>query len=311
MLLDVATLRRIRDGESFPVAAQCLLGRSVACQIRLDDRYVSSEHAKLIWTGTKWQVRDLGSRNGTFVDGRRLEPGRPVFLSVGSKLGFGENEVGWELADAAPPGAIATSADGRRRQAGGEILVLPDDEAPQVSIFPDPHGSGWVVEDGDGEVRTVNDQATVTVDGEAWRLDLPVLSEATPMVDVALTLENVALRLAVSPDEERVAVQVMLRGEVVSTLEPREHNYLLLTLARARVDDADKPPSEQGWRDVDSLVRMLKLDPNALNVSIHRARQQLGRTGLEGAAGVVQTRRGRRRLGTARFEIVPLEPKSP
>ena len=132
------------------------------------------------------------------------------------------------------------------------------------------------------------------------------MSEATPMVTVAQTLENVHLRLAVSPDEEKVVISVMLRGEVTHKLEPREHSYLLLTLARARLDDAHKPAGEQGWRDVEALTRMLKLDPNALNVSIHRARQQLARTGLEGAAGVVQTRRGRRRLGTSRFEIVRL-----
>ncbi|MEO1336418.1 MAG: FHA domain-containing protein, partial [Myxococcota bacterium] len=74
MLSVVARLRRIKSGETLVLAAQCLVGRSAACQIRLDDRYVSSEHAKLVWTGSKWQVRDLGSRNGTFVDGRRVEP---------------------------------------------------------------------------------------------------------------------------------------------------------------------------------------------------------------------------------------------
>ena len=303
----VAILRRIRDGATFPLAAQSLIGRSPACQIRLDDRYVSSEHAKLIWTGTKWQLRDLGSRNGTFVDGRRVEPGRPVLISMGSQLGFGESEVGWELIDATAPSALATSTtDGRRRTALGELLVLPDDDAPLVSIYPDPAGSGWVVEDADGETSVVQDQTVITVGSQAWRLDLPVMSEATPMVTVAQTLENVHLRLAVSPDEEKVVISVMLRGEVTHKLEPREHSYLLLTLARARLDDAHKPAGEQGWRDVEALTRMLKLDPNALNVSIHRARQQLARTGLEGAAGVVQTRRGRRRLGTSRFEIVRL-----
>ena len=308
MLPKVATLRRIRDGQLFPLAAQCLIGRSPACLVRLDDRYVSGEHAKLVWTGTKWQLRDLGSRNGTFVDGRRIEPGRPVVISAGAQLGFGASEVGWELVEAGAPSAIATAlADGSRRAATGELLVLPDDEAPLVSIYPSPNGAGWVVEDADGEARELRDQETLTVGGTAWRLDLPVLSEATPMVDVAQTLDNAHLRLAVSPDEERVVIDVMLRGEVTHTLDPREHSYLLLTLARARLEDAGQPPGDQGWRNVETLTRMLKMDANALNVSIHRARQQLARTGLEGAAGVVQTRRGHRRLGTARFEVIRLE----
>ena len=86
-----------------------------------------------------------------------------------------------------------------------------------------------------------------------------------------------------------------------------DQERLAAAQARAREEDRELPPQERGWRDVDRLLRMLKMDQNALNVSIHRARQQLSATGLEGAAGIVETKRGKRRLGTDRFEIVRLE----
>ena len=126
------------------------------------------------------------------------------------------------------------------------------------------------------------------------------------MVDVAMTLDTVDLRFAVSRDEERVEITVIVHG-IETTLESREHGYLLLTLARARREDVDKPPEERGWRTLPELNKMLRLETNAINVSIHRARQQFASAGMEGAAGIVRVKRGARRLGTDRFDIVTLE----
>jgi pSer/pThr/pTyr-binding forkhead associated (FHA) protein len=45
-----------------------VLGRQPDCDIPLDDPGVSREHAELSCEGTAWWVKDLGSRNGTFVN---------------------------------------------------------------------------------------------------------------------------------------------------------------------------------------------------------------------------------------------------
>jgi hypothetical protein len=42
---------------------------------------------------------------------------------------------------------------------------------------------------------------------------------------------------------------------------------------------------------------MLRVDGNALNVAIFRARSQLGAAGVCGAVGIVEVRRGQRRIG--------------
>jgi pSer/pThr/pTyr-binding forkhead associated (FHA) protein len=62
-----------KDGRSHPVAAPTLVGRARDCQLRLDDDGLSRRHARLLPTPEGLQVEDLGSTNGTTVNGRRIE----------------------------------------------------------------------------------------------------------------------------------------------------------------------------------------------------------------------------------------------
>jgi pSer/pThr/pTyr-binding forkhead associated (FHA) protein len=62
------------------------LGRSPSSDVCIDDRWVSRDHCELDWTNHSLVVRDLGSKHGTYVNGRpvtceRLHPGDE--LSVG------------------------------------------------------------------------------------------------------------------------------------------------------------------------------------------------------------------------------------
>src|SRR5438128_1881115 len=49
--------------------SRTLVGTSPACQIQLSDRAVSRRHVALEAVGRRWRITDLGSKNGTFVDG--------------------------------------------------------------------------------------------------------------------------------------------------------------------------------------------------------------------------------------------------
>jgi len=53
----------IRDGQSLVV------GRDPACELVLEDPRVSKRHARLEWNGAGWSLEDVGSKNGTSVDG--------------------------------------------------------------------------------------------------------------------------------------------------------------------------------------------------------------------------------------------------
>jgi hypothetical protein len=61
-LLDPAVLR---DG-------RIVLGRAPSCGLRFADDTVSREHAELVLDAGHWFLRDLGSCNGTWVNGRRV-----------------------------------------------------------------------------------------------------------------------------------------------------------------------------------------------------------------------------------------------
>jgi DNA-binding NtrC family response regulator len=54
-------------------AGELLIGRDETCPLRIDDADVSRRHARLHWEGAELVLTDLGSRNGTFRNARRLE----------------------------------------------------------------------------------------------------------------------------------------------------------------------------------------------------------------------------------------------
>ncbi|NUQ79063.1 MAG: sigma 54-interacting transcriptional regulator [Polyangiaceae bacterium] len=72
-----------------------VVGRNAACRLVLEDAKVSAVHAELVATDRGVRVRDLGSRNGTFVGGVRVGE---VFLLSNTKLRMGETELEFEPA---------------------------------------------------------------------------------------------------------------------------------------------------------------------------------------------------------------------
>jgi adenylate cyclase len=91
-----------------PGAAQ-LVGRAPTCDIPVIDPTISRRHAEVQIAGAGVEVRDLGSSNGTFINGRRVEAGA---LAVGDKVTFGKVEFALqEVAPPKPPPARAPAPD--------------------------------------------------------------------------------------------------------------------------------------------------------------------------------------------------------
>jgi DNA-binding NtrC family response regulator len=70
-----------------------ILGRNQACQIVIDDAKISAVHAELVATEEGVQLRDLGSRNGTYVAEVRIGIG---ILTAPCTLRIGDTEVHFE-----------------------------------------------------------------------------------------------------------------------------------------------------------------------------------------------------------------------
>lgn len=54
-------------------SAPVIIGRAAECGLSLRDDLASREHVSVAWAGGQWTVKDLGSRNGSFLDGERLD----------------------------------------------------------------------------------------------------------------------------------------------------------------------------------------------------------------------------------------------
>ncbi|HME91412.1 MAG TPA: FHA domain-containing protein, partial [Myxococcaceae bacterium] len=59
-------------GSRYELAGETVLGRSPRCEIALDDDKVSRRHARIRLVGGQARIADLGSRNGTRVNGERI-----------------------------------------------------------------------------------------------------------------------------------------------------------------------------------------------------------------------------------------------
>jgi DNA-binding NtrC family response regulator len=74
--------------------SRVLLGKGPACDLRLDDAHVSRRHAALDVEGSALRITDLGSSNGTFVNGVRV---RDALLAGGEMIRVGTTDLRVEL----------------------------------------------------------------------------------------------------------------------------------------------------------------------------------------------------------------------
>lgn len=102
-------LRGASSGAVIRVDRHALVGRQANADIQFDpqaDLEVSARHALINFDGIDWHVRDLGSRNGTFVNGTRVSEAR---LEDGDRISFGWD--GPEVEFHAVAGVTAASGD--------------------------------------------------------------------------------------------------------------------------------------------------------------------------------------------------------
>ena len=68
-----------------------LFGRSPSSTVRLEDPYVSDDHARIYQADGSWMVTDLKSTNGTFLN--RVKVTTPTQIAAGDQLGIGKTIV--------------------------------------------------------------------------------------------------------------------------------------------------------------------------------------------------------------------------
>ena len=89
-------------GRTIQVAkARFTLGRDAGCDLVIDDPGWSRQHAAIEYRDPVFTISDLGSANGTFVNGRRLSA--PATILLGSALGIGGTTLNFIAQDTTLP----------------------------------------------------------------------------------------------------------------------------------------------------------------------------------------------------------------
>lgn len=126
-----------------------IVGRDPVSDIAVNDPEVSRQHARLTRSGSGYMIQDMGSTNGTFLDGKRLS-GESVPVVAGQMIAVGSNITLLFMAvpaNAAMPAAVAAPES-------GTVLALPDTDMvpdlppslPEEEPIPDPLGMDVLAE---------------------------------------------------------------------------------------------------------------------------------------------------------------------
>lgn len=79
---------KVRKGSAYPITGEVTFGRAATCSIGLpDDTFASQLHARVFLRDATVWVEDLGSTNGTHLNGARLSA--PMQLAVGDRVQIG------------------------------------------------------------------------------------------------------------------------------------------------------------------------------------------------------------------------------
>jgi pSer/pThr/pTyr-binding forkhead associated (FHA) protein len=109
----------VAAGRDHALGGECIVGRHPSATFVVDDHLMSRKHYRVFQQGTVWLVEDLGSTNGTLVNGQRMAR-QP--LVDGDVIRAGSTEVEFVQKDLLAPGKRVAAAP-RRRQGASDVPV--------------------------------------------------------------------------------------------------------------------------------------------------------------------------------------------
>jgi len=92
--LEVIAALGYEPGTVFDIASGATLGRAESAEIPINDPFASSAHARIYPTGDFMHVEDMGSTNGTYLNGRQLRGAER--LKVADVIRIGDSEYRYE-----------------------------------------------------------------------------------------------------------------------------------------------------------------------------------------------------------------------
>src|SRR6266852_6415817 len=120
-----------------PASGPWTVGSATDCDVVVNQPVVSGQHCRLSLQGSQYVLEDLGSTNGTFVNGYRLDPHSPVYVSIEDKVTLGQSlPLPWPGSQRAqgPPGPFPS---------GSSSQTLTIGRAPECEIRLDFPMISW------------------------------------------------------------------------------------------------------------------------------------------------------------------------
>ncbi|HEY5282479.1 MAG TPA: FHA domain-containing protein, partial [Polyangia bacterium] len=122
-----------KQGLRIPLVGNLILGRGPSVDLQLVDGKVSREHCRIDATGARAMIEDLGSQNGTYVNGEIIRCATPI--AEGDEIAVGDTLllVAGDAVDLANArygiGTLVVSPQGRASTAANPGAPLPGHSA--------------------------------------------------------------------------------------------------------------------------------------------------------------------------------------
>ncbi len=121
---------RSKDGDrSLPPGPRVVIGRRGNADIQLHDFETSRRHAEIVRLGSSYWIRDLGSTNGTFVNGQRVES---ALLRSGDRIQIGAETLTFINPEEERSALVQSAAD---TEAQEPVTILAAIDAAAVSVL--------------------------------------------------------------------------------------------------------------------------------------------------------------------------------
>lgn len=274
----VACLKNTETGEEFFLFGRHIMGRLPESNTILLCRDCSPIHSIINWSNGCWQIKDISAK-GTYINGIRMAPASNCRLHKNDKIKFGNaNGIAWTVLNEDPPQSmlIPMSPNLPSIALSDKVVTLPSADRPFAVLSKSRYGY-WICESPEkihqlksGDMIGNNDSQWQFVDWNSFE-EFEEFSMPHPK-----KIEYVSFLFNVSQDEEHVSLTLQA-GEQKIPLGERSHHYLLLLLARKKLEDkmVGVPIGEQGWVTTSEFSKMLGLSEHHINIQICRIRKQL------------------------------------
>ncbi|WP_129649325.1 FHA domain-containing protein [Peristeroidobacter agariperforans] len=135
-----AFLIKVGSSREIQLKSETVLGRQVECDVLLTEGHASRRHARLVQAEDGYWLEDLGSSNGTFINGNRIS-GR-VKVASGDRLRFDVEEYDFRVPSQAAPVALDESKTVYRAPESAAVVAESSGVFKRPGAWADPDAMG-------------------------------------------------------------------------------------------------------------------------------------------------------------------------